>query len=542
MIDNFSNEIKEEFYSFRRILETRIKNNNVTYYDNDCYLVDNKWYNELEKNIKDFENNQLSYSSKIYVKKKNYIPKLSLPQQIPDCINDMNIAIELIKSNNKPKLIGKKVINSFYKKEDLKNYTVKYAAGFNNLIIMFMGEKFNSGFLLFNPLDKDNNINIIISFIIKNRKIEYNTQIYKELLEMKNEKNKTLLQNLRNTNKIAYYKIIKDNEEISYETEEYINNNTDENILKIFIKIFYYEKSLLFYIKEIISKYQKFNLIKPDWIIKFKNNYNYKLLHDLLSDYDNKRKGINYFNLDEHMNDILLYSKNDIKVDKIDLPENLITSDSINPLVLNKNNKIFYYDKCYLIPCELMDSIKQYAFRNDITNKSKEIFFSKENNIFIIDSFNITLGNINENLVFFPEYIFSYDSKDILNEEKEIIYNTPILEYIQQKNCDQNDSSIQVLCDNESTQLGKFITLSNNSKINKNIVKSESSINKRIYENKINNIYNKNNSVEKKKISNVLKRYEAKEKIHQRKKRFHIEIDKKNISVTEGNNLPKKIK
>jgi hypothetical protein len=202
---------------------------------------------------------------------------------------------------------------------------------------MFMGEKFNSGFLLFNPLDKDNNINIIISFIIKNKKNENNAQLYSELLQMKNEINETLLENLRNMNKILHYEIINNNEEISYET----NNNTDEDILKIFIKIFYYEKDLLLYINEIISKYQKFNLIKPDWIIKFKNNYNYHLLYDLLSDYDNKRKGINYFNLDEHMNDILLYSKNEIKVDKIDLPKNLKTCDSINLLLLNKDHKIF---------------------------------------------------------------------------------------------------------------------------------------------------------------------------------------------------------
>jgi hypothetical protein len=296
MNDIFSNEIKNAFNNFRSVLETKIKNNNVTYYDNNCYLVDNKWYNELEKNIKDYENNQLSYSSKIYVKKKIYKPKLSLPQQFPDFINDKNIAIELIKSNDKPKLIGKNIINSIYKKEDLKNYIVKYVAGFNNLIIMFMGEKFNSGFLLFNPLDKDNNINIIISFIIKNKKNENNAQLYSELLQMKNEINETLLENLRNMNKIAHYEIINNNEEISYETEENINNNTDEDILKIFIKIFYYEKDLLLYINEIISKYQKFNLIKPDWIIKFKNHYNYELLYDLLCDYDNKRKGINYFN------------------------------------------------------------------------------------------------------------------------------------------------------------------------------------------------------------------------------------------------------
>ena len=38
-----------EFRNFRTEFENRIKRNNITHYDNDCYLIDNEWYNELEK-------------------------------------------------------------------------------------------------------------------------------------------------------------------------------------------------------------------------------------------------------------------------------------------------------------------------------------------------------------------------------------------------------------------------------------------------------------------------------------------------------------
>ena len=115
MNDYNSSEIIKSFNNFRKLLEASINNNknNISSNDNECYLVDNKWYNELEKNIRDYEN----------LKNKNSKQKVCLPQQFPVFINDIDKAIELLKSNNEPKLISKNVKNvlhSVYKNENLK--------------------------------------------------------------------------------------------------------------------------------------------------------------------------------------------------------------------------------------------------------------------------------------------------------------------------------------------------------------------------------------------------------------------------------------
>ena len=142
-----------------------------------------------------------------------------------------------------------------------------------------MEKEYNKGIFLFNPLNKYNKNNIFFFFTIKNK--ENNAEMYSELLQMKNNINNTLLENLVEKRIIIHYQIINGNQEISYETEEYINNNSNENILKIFISIFYFEKSLSLDIKRLFLEPQKFNLINPDWLIEFKNNYNYEILYDL---------------------------------------------------------------------------------------------------------------------------------------------------------------------------------------------------------------------------------------------------------------------
>ena len=505
MNDYNSSEIIKSFNNFRKLLEASINNNknNISSNDNECYLVDNKWYKELEKNIRDYEN----------LKNKTTKQKVCLPQQFPVFINDIDKAIELLKSNNEPKLISKNVKNalhSVYKNENLKSANmVKYISGFNNLIIMF-GKEYNNGLFLLDPLNTNKTKNIIFSFKFKNKnkKKENYSQLYSDLLKMKNSLNNNLLDNLKKTKKIEQYKILNDNEEIPYGTEENIENS-NENIFKIFISIFYYEKSISSNINEILSKTQKFYLINPDWLIEFKNNYNYEKINELLSNYDKSNK-IDYSNLDQNMNDILLYSKNKIKIDKIELSDNLMNNDYINPPLL-KNNNINYYDKFHIIPFEIMNSIKEYILGSNITVEPKEIFISQDNYIYILDSLQIYFWKIDDKLLFTIKYIFSYDSINIFNQEKEIINSTPIIEYIQQRKCNQNGAILQDLWNNESSQkIGKFITLNNISKIEqKDIDKDDNPIKKGLTEKKIiNNI--KINSVGKKKISNNDNSHKAK--------------------------------
>ena len=282
--DTFINEFKK----FRDTFESRIKNNKIINYDNDCYLIDNKWCNQLEEKIEVYEKNNTQPSNKnaIYNSRNMRKLKVYFPEQSPVFINDINEAIECLRSSNKPQLIKTKLMYKVYKKEDLlKNMSVvKYYAGFNNLIIMSMEKDYNNGLLLFNPLDKNNKNNIIFSFKIKNKKNDNNIEFYSELLQMKDKLNYTLIDNLIKNKIICHYRIIKKNEEISYDTGEYFNNNSSENILKIFISIFYYEKSLSSNINDIFSNSQNFNLINPEWFINFKEYYNYKIMNELLDE------------------------------------------------------------------------------------------------------------------------------------------------------------------------------------------------------------------------------------------------------------------
>ena len=332
-----------EFKTFRTTFETRIKKNNITYYDNDCYLIENRWYNELEKNVKISEkiNSQFPKNNGVYSRNISN-PKVSFPKGSPIFINEINKAIEYLKSNNKPQLISTKIMSKIIKKEDLNNKkVVKYFPGFNNLIIIFIGNEYNNGLFLFNPLGENDKNNILFSFIIKNRNNEDNVQIYSELLQMGTNLNKTLIDNLIKMNKISHYKIINNDEEISYESAEYVNSSKD--ILKILISIFYYEKSLELNLNEIFpySPLGKFNLISHAWINIFKKNFDYEELHNLL-DNCSKWSRIDYFNLDEHMNDIFLYAKKNINIKNKEFPEKFLNNDSMKPPLISINIMIIH--------------------------------------------------------------------------------------------------------------------------------------------------------------------------------------------------------
>ena len=47
-------------------------------------------------------------------------------------------------------------------------------------------------------------------------------------------------------------------------------------------------------------------------------------MNDILNEYEIEKKGFNYSNLDKYINEILIYVKDQIKPDKIELPDELI--------------------------------------------------------------------------------------------------------------------------------------------------------------------------------------------------------------------------
>jgi hypothetical protein len=138
------------------------------------------------------------------------------------------------------------------------------------------------------------------------------------------------------------------------------------------------------------------------------------------------------------------------------LIDNNIPSEILGQFItLNNNSKIkiinniFYYDKSYIIPFEIMKSIDEFLFKDKNISIKPNMIFSRDNNIYLIDSIKIIFGNINEQFLFIPEYIFSYKNKAAFDQEKEIINSIPISKYIKQRKCNQNYPDIQNLKDNK---------------------------------------------------------------------------------------------
>ena len=142
-----------------------------------------------------------------------------------------------------------------------------------------------------------------------------------------------------------------------------------------------------------------------------------------------------------------------------------------------------------------MKSLEKFLFKDKDIPIKPNMIFSRDNNIYLIDSIKIIFGNINEQFLFCPEYIFSYNSKANFNKEKELIFSIPIAKYIKQRKCNQYISNSQNLIDynKPSEILGQFINLNNISKVKiklNNYAKTEKIIIDKNREIKINNIKN----------------------------------------------------
>lgn len=216
-----------------------------------------------------------------------------------------------------------------------------------------------------------------------------------------------------------------------------IGNNISIEALKIDIKkilifMHYYEKDAKFKKKEFFNNNKDtFYLVNNDWINEFKNHYDYQKFCDILNnDYYFKFK--KYDNVDPQMNDIILKLK-DYTFDKLMLSEDLSNVEKIMP-PLEEKYKVKYYKISFLIPSKIMNLIKNLFTNKEQLFQSSEIF-SKNDDIYIIESNNIYVGNLNDELLFIPKYIFSYNSIDLIGEEKEKLNSSFIEEYMKKNKC-----------------------------------------------------------------------------------------------------------
>jgi len=241
-----------------------------------------------------------------------------------------------------------------------------------------------------------------------------------------------------------------------------------KELLKIFIYIFFYEKSLSENKENFFSDKKKYCLINPQWLTDFKEFYNYEKLSNLLNKNSKDISNVNYNNIDEAIDEIIkLYSsKNTLNFNKKQLSEELTDIKNITCFLLNKFGIKFILEGV-IMPVKIMKLIKDWNKKIPIF--PKELYFKKKFIIYVNNQ-KIIIGNLNEDNLFTPIYVFEYNSSNIVPKERKIILNSKtIKEYIKLRKCSEYNFKLQNLKDEKDVEIGKLIIMkSPNKSISKN--------------------------------------------------------------------------
>ena len=312
-------------------------------------------------------------------------------------------------------------------------------------------------------------------------------------------------------------------------------NNTFKDIViddinKIFIYIFYYEKALLSSPKMTCFKeYKNYFLINPEWLENYKNAYHYNELYKILEDFSKYNYTINYNNLEGHILTIL-YSKKDC-LKKIKSEKEIIKHDII-PKSFSINN-ITFYENCFIIDEKIIDMINVYHFKGKIQKFPIKIKV-KNNYIYLIDALSISIGSINNKLVFVPIYLLFYENLIISDAEKDLLFSNTIKDYIRLRKCSEIYNKIQTLIKEKNEQIGNMIVLkigefkpnklTDNNKL-ENILKEKAETLEKKYN--VKKVYFKRNI----KNNNERHNYNLPEQIPQRFEELEKELQKSNEKI-----------
>ena len=290
--------------------------------------------------------------------------------------------------------------------------------------------------------------------------------------------------NERNNNYFSNKNFEKDKNQQIHNQNNNRESNYDKEILKVFIYIYYYEKITM---KENIffNSKEKFYLINPKWIEKFKNFYSYDKLKKKLESFSTQ---YNYFDLDKEIENIIyILSKEDIFRNVKFFPD-LKKINSIMT-ILSKINNILFTSQGIIIPAKIMNIINNLD--KDIKNsiKPKTFHFKSKLVYYINSSKKIIIGFLKNNIKFIPNYIFDFNN-DLEQSEIKKLISTPINDYINQIKCDPN-SFFQNILNKENEKIGNLLI------INKGKINSSNSANKyEIMDNQnYNELFNKYNNL-----------------------------------------------
>ena len=252
-----------------------------------------------------------------------------------------------------------------------------------------------------------------------------------------------------------------------------LNDNIfNKQLLKIFIYLFYYEKYLIDNKEKAFDNYEKYYLINPQWLQNYKNYYNYENLYNFLE--TNKRKNIiNYNNLEQYYEYIKdeVINNNCIYFEKKELPELLLGKRQINCHLIRRYDFPFIMEGI-IFPSKILELIKHNHKNLPKSLVPKELFFINKYIIYINKLFNqIIIGNLNEDNLFIPKYVFIFNSIEKLEIEKnKILSNTLSINYCVQESIPiDNDNNFKILKNEKEEEIFKLIILIKNKHRNKSV-------------------------------------------------------------------------
>ena len=282
-------EIMNENNSYNNKLDKILSESN-SIINEICYIIDENWYKELSQNFDRYKNTK-NISNGIEFNKL-----INIPKRTPNFINNFSEFIENLKNNIEFKLVSKKLMEIIYEKDLNKFNYVKCYGKNNKLIIEYEIKDENKPLLIVDPfkLVKREIFIIIINDIEKNK-------LYENILSVQYIMNDDISK--KNKNIIPFDEYVKGKKIFSplFETKDKGNENIEElyreQILRILVKIFFYEKNI---IKNGFEKEKKiYYLINPEWMNKYKKHYKYKEISKLLEEIYNN-------NSNEKINNIII--------------------------------------------------------------------------------------------------------------------------------------------------------------------------------------------------------------------------------------------
>ena len=512
MDEDYFISIKKEYHYFEKLLSKKVKDSKIFLDTEDCCLIEETWNNELLKCFDEY--------NKIKKKKKTLNYDNLLPNKSPHFLNDFASILKNLKDNIKLKLVSRKLIELIYEEKYIKeDYFVKFYTGNNKIIIEYKENEDNKALLLIDPLNYIESQDTIFIIFIKD---EDKNELFEKILSIKTD--------------------------CKFESNHYFNNYIISfenylNILKLFIYIYYYEKSLLDNKENILNENEEtFYLINPEWINEFKEYYNYSdLCNSIKIIKPKKNKKIDYNNLNKYIN-IIISKKNILNAlnfSQNELLDNIINYKNIKAYIEEKDD-ITYYSNCYIVSSKIMDIIKNIFNNKEIKIYRKNIFV--ENNLIFISYKNkIIIGKLNEKLLFITSYIFSYISKEVFELEKEYLFSYSFKQYINDLKCKLNNSEKQILI-KKNKKIGELIVLNNEKNLFENKSRNKSVQNKILYKS-----YNKSNTYnfnkEERNIYKLGKKndYSSDLKKEKTKKKYNYKKDlKDNLTKESGSKISKK--